>query len=249
MDVWTSKNRILHPNQKKNIENIINRMAALFSAGPVYYFVFNMESFTLDYVSESTRDVLGVEAKEFSVEKVFSLLHPEDIEKMHEKEAVSLNFLLNKVPPEDIPLYKVSYLMRLRHADGTYKTILHQSTAINVSLGGKVQQTMCVHTDVTHLNIPYNHKMSFISTQRPSYYSIETSDPDKFLISSYKERFTNREIDIIEFLSKGFSYNEIAEKLYVSPHTINTHKRNILKKSDCKNTAELIAKCVKEGVI
>lgn len=35
----------------------------------------------------------------------------------------------------------------------------------------------------------------------------------------------------------------------VSPHTINTHKRNILKKSHCKNTAELVAKCIREGVI
>jgi len=58
-----------------------------------------------------------------------------------------------------------------------------------------------------------------------------------------------REIDIIKSISEGKDFKNMATHFNVSPHTINTHKRNILKKSHCKNTAELVAKCIREGVI
>ncbi len=141
------------------------------------------------------------------------------------------------------------YLLRLKPKKGKYKTILHQSRAINISKGGKIHQAICVHTDISYLNIPIDHKITFISKERPSYYSIETGDSFELIENSFKTIFTKREKEIIKNLSIGKDYNQIASLLYVSPHTINTHKRNILKKSGCKNTPELITKCIIEGII
>ncbi|MFO7674052.1 MAG: LuxR C-terminal-related transcriptional regulator, partial [Lutibacter sp.] len=64
-----------------------------------------------------------------------------------------------------------------------------------------------------------------------------------------KVLFTKREIEIIIQLAQGENFKEIAALLFVSPYTIKTHRKNILKKSGCKNTAELIAKCIHEGII
>ena len=51
---------------------------------------------------------------------------------------------------------------------------------------------------------------------------------------------SNREREIVSFLEKGFTTKEIAKELFLSNHTINTHRRNILRKSETKNTAQLI---------
>lgn len=51
---------------------------------------------------------------------------------------------------------------------------------------------------------------------------------------------TEREVEIIELLLKGFSSEEIGQLLFVSKHTINTHRRNILEKTNFSNSTELI---------
>lgn len=51
---------------------------------------------------------------------------------------------------------------------------------------------------------------------------------------------TEREIDIIRLLKEGMSTNEIAQQLYLSPRTVETHRARILKKLGLKNTVSLV---------
>ena len=249
MEVFESKNKILKPIEKEPFLDVIDQIATLFSAGDFYYFVMNFETYRMDFVSDGTKSVLGIDSNEFTLNKFLNLLISEDLEKIHEKETASLNFKLNKIPKEDITKYKTVYLLRVKLDNGTCKTILHQAKPLNVSDDGKVFQVMSIHTDITHLNPTIDHKISFISNERPSFYSLETGDAFELVKNNFKTIFTKREKEIIKKLSQGNDFNEIAKLLFVSPHTINTHKRNILKKSGCKNTAELITKCIREGII
>lgn len=52
---------------------------------------------------------------------------------------------------------------------------------------------------------------------------------------------TDREIEIIELLFERKSSSEIGEILFISKHTVDTHRRNILKKIDVKSTGELVS--------
>jgi DNA-binding CsgD family transcriptional regulator len=249
MNLYETKNKILSPNTKEQLIEIIDQLASLFSAGQVYYYIFNFETYKFDFVSDGVRTVLGIEPETHTIEKFFSILNPEDNDKMYEKEAVAVDFFNHRLTREEMPLYKVSYLMRLRHSDGHYKTILHQARAINISNEGKIQQSLVVHTDISHLNIPFDHHISFIGNNGKSYFAIKTTAPYEFVENKFKEQFTKREIEILIQIAKGNSFAEIAEQLNISPHTINTHKKNILKKSGCKSSPELIARCIREGVI
>jgi len=51
---------------------------------------------------------------------------------------------------------------------------------------------------------------------------------------------SKREIEIIKLIAKGQTNNEISEVLFISPLTVKTHRNNILRKLDIKNTAALI---------
>lgn len=57
---------------------------------------------------------------------------------------------------------------------------------------------------------------------------------------------TERESQIIRMISKGASSTEMAKKLNLSIHTINSHRKNILKKLGFRSPAELIAYAVKK---
>jgi DNA-binding CsgD family transcriptional regulator len=65
----------------------------------------------------------------------------------------------------------------------------------------------------------------------------------------FSSLFTDREIEIIKLVSGNHTSKEIAKKLYISPHTVNTHRKNILQKAQCANTANLITFCQKVGVL
>jgi len=52
---------------------------------------------------------------------------------------------------------------------------------------------------------------------------------------------SEREKDVVEFLLKGHTSKEIADKLFISKATVDTHRRNILEKTGLKSTIELFS--------
>jgi DNA-binding CsgD family transcriptional regulator len=58
---------------------------------------------------------------------------------------------------------------------------------------------------------------------------------------------TKRERQIVALLIKGEHTSTIAEILQLSPHTVSTHRKNILAKTKVKSTAELASLALKEG--
>jgi len=60
---------------------------------------------------------------------------------------------------------------------------------------------------------------------------------------------SKREIQIIHLITYEYSSDEIASKLYLSKHTILSHRRNILRKMRVKNTAGLVRKGIQLGYV
>jgi DNA-binding NarL/FixJ family response regulator len=53
-------------------------------------------------------------------------------------------------------------------------------------------------------------------------------------------KLTEREVEILRLIGKEFSSQEIAEKLFISFHTVESHRANLMSKAGVKNTAGLI---------
>jgi len=54
------------------------------------------------------------------------------------------------------------------------------------------------------------------------------------------EVISDREIEILKYICDGFTNKEIGEKLNISDRTVDSHRRNLLQKTGCKNSAELV---------
>lgn len=70
-------------------------------------------------------------------------------------------------------------------------------------------------------------------------YLKKTKKP-KSLSGADIEDLTKREKEIIRLIASQFTNNEIGDKLFISPRTVDTHRRNLLQKLGVKNTAGLV---------
>lgn len=59
---------------------------------------------------------------------------------------------------------------------------------------------------------------------------------------------TRREREVIRLVAAGFTTNEMAEKLFISVYTVDSHRRNLLQKLDLKNTAGLVRYAIEHGL-
>jgi DNA-binding NarL/FixJ family response regulator len=60
---------------------------------------------------------------------------------------------------------------------------------------------------------------------------------------------TSREIEIIKLITQGNSNKEIADQLFLSLHTVNTHRKNIMNKLGINNTAGLVMFAIKNEIL
>ncbi|MBL0911572.1 MAG: response regulator transcription factor [Bacteroidia bacterium] len=76
--------------------------------------------------------------------------------------------------------------------------------------------------------------------QRKQYLSIEASEMVKKNQGDDSPVLTRREIEVLQLIAEGLTNAEMAEKLFVSVTTIDTHRKNLLAKFNAKNTAALV---------
>ncbi|MFW6157245.1 MAG: response regulator [Balneolaceae bacterium] len=60
---------------------------------------------------------------------------------------------------------------------------------------------------------------------------------------------TNREVEILNLIVDGYTSQEIAEKLYISPRTVDTHRANLMQKLELNNTAALVRFAIEHKLV
>lgn len=66
---------------------------------------------------------------------------------------------------------------------------------------------------------------------------------------SCRPKLTRREKEVLKLVAEGMTNTQIAEKLFISPLTVETHRRNLNKKFDVSNTAALIKLAMEQKLI
>ncbi len=62
-------------------------------------------------------------------------------------------------------------------------------------------------------------------------------------------KFSKREKEVLDHLCQGYSNQEIADKLFISPRTVDGHRANLLNKTGSKNTVSLVLFAVKNNLV
>ncbi len=77
----------------------------------------------------------------------------------------------------------------------------------------------------------------------------DADDDNRAADSADEICLSDREREILLLICKGLTNNEIADRLFISKRTVDKHRANILEKTNCKNTANLVVYAIKNGLV
>lgn len=227
------------PSLQKHIEKIIE-MDQFLPYSSTFFCITNTQDLTFEYVSKNYNACLGLDAKEIKEKGMryfWGRIHPEDIESWLQALNSLMKFTLSEIPKEKRKDASYTWNFRFKNAQGTYVNIIQNTTPLifdseNKPIIGLAHYTV-LHPDVK-LDITASAKL--LNSEQ----EYETIYFNSFSQKLLHDGVTNRERDIIRLLILDKTSKEISEKLNISSHTVDTHRRNILKKLDITSTGELV---------
>ena len=63
------------------------------------------------------------------------------------------------------------------------------------------------------------------------------------------DRLTDREREILQLVAEGYTSREIADRLHISPRTVDTHRANLMGKLELEGISELIRYAIRKNII
>ncbi len=243
--IWNSIAKNANEEELKFSLEIHKKLLSFFQVGEYYYYIFNVKKSVFDFMSNEITRVLGYEPDEVDVPFFLSKIHPDDQPWFLNFENKSAEFFAT-LSHEQIPNYKVRYDYRIRKKNGNYIRILQQVVTIQIGEDNGLLRTFGVHTDISHIKQQGVPVLSFIGLNgEPSYINVDA----KKIFSLEKPFLTAREKEILCLLIEGKTSDEIGRQLFISKLTVDSHRKNLLNKTGCINTAALTSLAVKKGWI
>jgi DNA-binding CsgD family transcriptional regulator len=206
-------------------------------------YIVDWQDSTIPY-QKHIKEILGYEKNEFTLHTIMSVVHPEDFYLIKKITQMAVNHMLNYTLDEkssQVATLNLSY--RLRKKDGSYVKILRQSTLFETTKAGLMKSNLSLITDISFIDTSDTINWEFIAPK------IEQEIFRNLIYIEFDNFFTNREVDVLKLISENYQTKNIAQKLFISEHTAYSHRKNILKKSNCHNARQLIEFCKRIGVL
>lgn len=221
-------------------------LADILAIGPSYYYVLNVIDNTLQQVSENILQIHGLAEYPVFLNDVIALVHPDDVEFVVRAEKATFKEL-NKIGFQHKKELKTSYCFRMKVADGSYHLFHHQVNYLVEDEKKRFLGALNIHTDIQHITKENSYTVLICGIGgRSDYIQIDLSE--KTTENGFIQ-FTKREMEVLLHLAKGLSSTAIAEKLFISSHTVRIHRKNLLKKAGVANTGTLVKRCIEIGLI
>jgi DNA-binding CsgD family transcriptional regulator len=222
--------------------NTYKTLLDIFQVGKYYYMIFNVKQSFYDIISPEIKEVLGYGSHEVNFSFFMALVHPDDAPYLLNFENAIEHFFKG-LEPHMMFKYKVQYDCRLRRADGTYARILNQTVVLQHD--DDAMRTFVINTDISHLKHDPHPKLSFLGLEgTPSFYNVAVEN-----VLNARPLFTKREKDILKAMAAGMRSKQISEMLNISKLTVDSHRKNMMKKTHAKSAGEVISMAYDNGWI
>lgn len=141
--------------------------------------------------------------------------------------------------------YAIVYVYLMLNKSNQYVYFIHQTVHI-----------FTAEDEIINFSFHRNIFLDAMGAQNKYYVNIRNLITEEiestFLFEDIVNEFSNlssREKEIANLIINGVSGRQIAEKLFISYNTVRTHRKNILRKTECKSGLELLSKFKRERKI
>lgn len=213
---------------------------SIIEGGSSFFWLINYLKREPEFVSDSVKDVLGYHKTYLSKNNMghFLKLVPEEDRKALKKVYKDIYEFYMEIPAEEKNIYRFDFNYRVQRADQRLIPVVQQIMYLQSSPTGFPLIELSIITDFSTYKTNPQVQLQIYKRENELYkklYNFQYYEP-------IGGNLTVREKEIIEFISKGLTDKEIADKIYVSLHTVKTHRKHIVNKTNSRNTAEAVNK-------
>lgn len=194
------------------------------------------------YYSKGVYSFFGTKPEAMNPAVIYASIHPDDSTRFGTARAKIIKLGMD-VFNNKLGKMCISSNFRVKNSNGKFVDLLFQNYVCLKEATPKTTYAIQVLTDITGI-IKIRHGYHYYVGPDLSYYRYP--DKDYLKIGNI---FTDREWEIIKLIAKGLESYQIAEKLFLSAHTINRHRQNMLKKTRNRTTSDLVIELQERGLI
>ncbi len=208
--------------------------------------IFDLNKKEHIYVSQNYSKMLGynlAEAEKGGNAYFDMKVHPDDFY-VNLKNGIELMKYAYSVPIEERKDFKLVSEYRVKNGNGNYIRIIEQQQALELDNNGNIWVALST-VDVSpeqDLNIGVKGQI----------FNFRTGKLVPFQMASHPSKpaspLSKREKQVLGMIKNGMLSKEIAEKLFISIHTVNTHRQRILEKLNASNSFEAIQYATQIGI-
>jgi len=206
-----------------------------------FIYITNLSGKCYAYLDKSLKEILGYQPHEFDFTNFSERIHRDD-RKIVAAVVDKMVKLICAIPIQPME-HSLNMDFRVKTKSGEYKRIMRQSSVYKCTPEKKPFLIIHLCTDISYMNKKNGIDISFSGkNSRKIQEMLEINHGEQISLS-------HRELEILKCISSGLSSKEIGETLFISKNTVDTHRRNMLKKLNLKNTAELVNFCREKHLI
>ena len=227
------------PSIEEHIKKIIE-LDAFLPHNSTFFCITNTQELGFEYVSKNMYSCLGIEPHLFKTQAMkyfWSRIHPDDVEQWLEALNALMDFTMSEISEEERHRMSYTWNYRFKNGQDEYVNVIQNTTPLAFDAFKKPIIGLAHYTIVEPgLKFEVTATAKYLNDSN----TYETKYFNTFSQKLLESNISNRERDIIRLLVLKKSSKEIALKLNISPNTVDTHRRNILRKLKINSTGELI---------
>lgn len=227
------------PLLEEHIKKIIE-LDKFLPYSSTFFCVTNTQDLTFEYISKNFNACLGldpVEMKANGMRDFWTRIHPDDIKGWLTTLDQLMEFTLGNIEEHVRERANYTWNFRFKNKAGNYVNIIQNTTPLAFDSEGKPIIGLAHYTVLDpSIKMEITASAKLLNAQN----EYETIYYNNFSQKLLNDGISNRERDVVRLLLLNYSSKTISEKLNISPHTVDTHRRNILKKLNVSSTGELV---------
>jgi DNA-binding CsgD family transcriptional regulator len=245
-DFFSDKNMAKNIFDKdfKQTENYLEPIKAFSRTTYKSVYVIDYQKKGFEYVSENPLFLCGhtaEEVKEMGYEFYFKYVIEKDLDLLLKINTVGFYFYA-KLPQEKRKNYNISYDFHLKNQDGKIILINQKLTPLFLTSDGKLWKAICIVSLSTNKN-----SGNIVVSGKGEVFKYDLTE--NVWRTSEKIKLSDREKEIINFSTRGYTIAEIADAIFVSPDTVKFHRRKLFEKLDVSNISDAIMFTISNNLI
>jgi DNA-binding CsgD family transcriptional regulator len=247
-DFFSFRNTVnnISNNDQQKTTNYLEPVKAFARTTYKSIYIIDYQQKGFEYVSDNPLFLCGhtaEEVQEMGYAFYFKYVIKADLNLLLKINEAGFDFY-EQIPIEERKNYTISYDYHLKNQEGKTILINQKLTPMFLTNEGKIWKALCI------ISLSAEQNSGNIAIYKKGDNKVFKYDLEgDFWKTTEQIILTNREKEILLYSTRGYTINEIAESIFVSPDTVKFHRRKLFEKLEVTNISEAIAHATNNKLI